>query len=225
MEPLLFQNKTYEIDEQHFLIDFSKWDKDFAIGMAPHLKIYGELTEKHWCIIRYIHDTFEKSGVCPLVYQTCKSCNLTFNEMKKLFPTGYQRGACLLSGISYKDRFVNYYGEKHILAKDMAAKEKSLSKRKVKTYQIDVFGFLVDPFEWDKDFALNRAYEMGISKNLTDNHWKIINFLRESYQKNKTIPTIYECCEVNQIDIEEFELLFPTGYHRGAVKIAGLRLK
>jgi len=102
-----FQNKTYEIDPQRFLVDFRKWDENFAIGMAPHLEIQGGLTEKHWCIIRYIRDTFQKIGVCPLVYQSCKACHLSFNEMKKLFPSGYQRGACLLSGISFKDRIIN----------------------------------------------------------------------------------------------------------------------
>jgi tRNA 2-thiouridine synthesizing protein E len=224
MEPFVFKKKTYEVDENHFLIDFSKWDKEFSIGMAPHLKIHGELTEKHWCIIGYIRETLEKTGTCPLVYQTCRSCGFTFNEMKKLFPTGYQRGACLLSGISFKDRVVNYYGERYILAKEMGASEKDLIDQEAKIYQIDVFGFLVDPSEWDKDFALNRAYEMGMPC-LTDNHFKIINFLRDSYQRDKVVPTVYGCCESNHIDIEEFELLFPTGYHRGAVKIAGLRLR
>ena len=34
-----------------------------------------------------------------------------------------------------------------------------------------------------------------------------------------------ETCEANDIDIDELEQLFPDGYHRGAVKIAGLRLR
>jgi tRNA 2-thiouridine synthesizing protein E len=38
-------------------------------------------------------------------------------------------------------------------------------------------------------------------------------------------PSVTETCEVNDLDIEELEQLFPDGYHRGAVKIAGLRLR
>jgi tRNA 2-thiouridine synthesizing protein E len=34
-----------------------------------------------------------------------------------------------------------------------------------------------------------------------------------------------ETCEANSIEIDEFATLFPDGYHRGAVKIAGLRLR
>ena len=59
---------------------------------------------------------------------------------------------------------------------------------------------------------------------LTDKHWQIINFLRKSFEKNNMVPTIYETCEANGIDLEELEKLFPDGYHRGAVKIAGLRV-
>jgi tRNA 2-thiouridine synthesizing protein E len=60
---------------------------------------------------------------------------------------------------------------------------------------------------------------------LTDKHWQIIRFLREYYEKNEEIPTVYETCEANQINIEELDQLFPDGYHRGAVKIAGLRMR
>lgn len=225
METYVFRDKSYEVDDQNFLVDFTKWDEHFAMGMAKRLKIQGDLTEKHWCIIHYIRGTFNETGTCPLVYQTCRSCGLTFNEMKRLFPTGYQRGACLLSGISFKDRIVNYYGEKYILSGKVADDREKMRPSKGKTYRIDVFGFLVDPSEWDRDFALNRAREIGITKDLTDKHWKIIGFLRDSYQKHRAVPTIYECCEGNRMEIDEIEALFPMGYHRGAVKIAGLRLQ
>jgi tRNA 2-thiouridine synthesizing protein E len=59
---------------------------------------------------------------------------------------------------------------------------------------------------------------------LTDRHWKIIKYLRDRFQKTQEVPTIYETCEANQITIEELEYLFPDGYHRGAVKLAGLRM-
>ena len=57
---------------------------------------------------------------------------------------------------------------------------------------------------------------------LTEKHWKIIYYLRARFAKTGKIPTIYETCGDNGIDIEEFGELFPDGYHRGAVKIAGL---
>jgi len=87
---------------------------------------------------------------------------------------------------------------------------------------VDLFGSLVDFTEWDEDYAARRAWEMNMKTGLTDMHWQVILFLRDSYAKNNKIPTIYECCNAAEIDFDEFAELFPTGYHRGAVKIAGL---
>ena len=68
-----------------------------------------------------------------------------------------------------------------------------------KTYEIDVRGFLVNPDEWDEYYATYRALEMKIpGGKLTDQHWQIIKFLRDSYKKNKEVPTIYETCESNR---------------------------
>ena len=36
--------------------------------------------------------------------------------------------------------------------------------------------------------------------------------------------TAYETCADNEVEIEDLERLFPDGYHRGAVKISGLRV-
>jgi tRNA 2-thiouridine synthesizing protein E len=60
---------------------------------------------------------------------------------------------------------------------------------------------------------------------LSESHWNIIHFLRDRFVKNGTVPTVYETCGDNGIDLEELERLFPDGYHRGAVKIAGLRVR
>ena len=60
---------------------------------------------------------------------------------------------------------------------------------------------------------------------LTDRHWEVIFFLRRSYKKEKQVPTIYETFKAVGISIEELENLFPDGYHRGAVKIAGLKVR
>jgi tRNA 2-thiouridine synthesizing protein E len=66
---------------------------------------------------------------------------------------------------------------------------------------------------------------MKMREGLTDKHWRIIRFLREHFRKNSVVPTLFETCEMNQIELDELETLFPDGYHRGAVKIAGLRAR
>jgi tRNA 2-thiouridine synthesizing protein E len=77
----------------------------------------------------------------------------------------------------------------------------------------------------DENFALHKAEEMKMKEGLTDKHWKVIRFLRESFQKNGEVPNVFQTCEANQIELDELERLFPDGYHRGAVKIAGLHYR
>jgi tRNA 2-thiouridine synthesizing protein E len=61
--------------------------------------------------------------------------------------------------------------------------------------------------------------------SLTDDHWRVINFLRKRFEETGTVPTVYETCEENRIELENLESLFPDGYHRGAVKVSGLRVR
>ena len=222
METISIKDKSYELDAQGFLIDYTKWDEDFAVAIAPRLNIFEGLSEKHWEVIRFIRDSFKRTGICPLVYETCRANKLTSLSFKKLFPTGYLRGACLISGITYKDRMVNYYGEPSPM---LPAGNEIPPKMQEKIYQIDAEGFLINPLEWDKKFALTKASEMKIPGGLTDQHWKIVNFLRNSYRETGKVPTFFECCEANNLEIEGLEKLFPDGYHRGAVKISGLRVR
>jgi tRNA 2-thiouridine synthesizing protein E len=132
------------------------------------------------------------------------------------------RGACKIAGITYQDRIVNYYGGKAPVSWLKAGPEKTPPKPKEKIYPIDVFGFLVDFDAWDENYALNRAYEIDIE--LSDRHWELIYYLRDNFRKNNVVPTLYEFCESNKVELDELEKLFPKGYHRGLLKIAGLRV-
>lgn len=60
---------------------------------------------------------------------------------------------------------------------------------------------------------------------LSEEHWQIIYYLRKKFQETGAVPTIYETCADNRLNLERFQTLFPDGYHRGAVKIAGLHVR
>jgi tRNA 2-thiouridine synthesizing protein E len=225
MKIFSYNNKNYQVDDYDFLCEYENWDRDFAEGMALNLSISGKLSNKHWEVINYIREQFEITGECPLVYKTCKANGLSTKYFKLLFPTGYMRGACKLAGITYKDRIINYYGEPEPPVTKLTAEEKAKQKEiKNKIYRVDIFGFLVEPKEWDETYAVYKAKELKIAGGLTEKHWNIIKYLRDSFEKNKNIPNVFDCCEANAIEIEDLERLFPDGYQRGAVKIAGLRI-
>jgi len=213
-----YEGRKYEVDSQGFLLDFDCWDENFAKGMASQVKILRGLTKEHWDVIHSIRNAFKKMGRCPLIYETCGRNVLRLKDLERLFPAGYLRGACKLAGISSR---VGHLGlDFHPAGLPGAI---SFMESYNKTYEVDVRGFLVNPDQWDEYYAAHRAYEMKLGK-LTDAHWKIIRFLRNSCEKSGKIPSVYDTCKENQIDINQLERLFPDGYHRGAIKISGLRL-
>ena len=94
------------------------------------------------------------------------------------------------------------------------------------TYEVDARGFLVNSNDWNEYYAVFRAHEMKIpGGKLTDRHWQVIQYLRDYFETKKEVPTVYQTLEANGMELEELEQLFPDGYHRGAVKIAGLRVR
>jgi TusE/DsrC/DsvC family sulfur relay protein len=208
---------TYQVDEQDFLLDPKLWDINFAEGMAKKCEIQG-LTTEHWDVINFIREAYAKTGACPTIFAVCTACGLRPREMKKLFPTGYHRGLCRISGVHYRIGIMPFEPHRSERPTDLEAITDN------KTYTVDVRGFLIDPDTWDESYAMHRALEMNIPKGqLTERHWQVIDFLRSEYKQKKLIPNIYDVCEHCGLDFEDFEKLFSSGYHRGALKIAGLR--
>jgi len=107
-----YKNKDYAVDSNNFLRDRADWDEDFAEGMAPACGIQNGLTTDHWQVIRFIRRHLAEHGECPLVHQACTALAAGSDRFRRLFPTGYLRGACKLAGITYGDRIVEYYGER-----------------------------------------------------------------------------------------------------------------
>jgi tRNA 2-thiouridine synthesizing protein E len=213
-----YRGREYQVDSHGFLLDPKQWNIEFAEGMASDSGIPGELTEDHWKVISFIRNTFDKISACPLVYVACKKNDIGLGDLKRLFPTGYLRGACKLAGVTYREcQLQHVWLEEHIIH------HTRIYERKM--YETDVQGFLLDPSKWDENYALHKAYEMKMPDYLTRKHWDVIYFLREKYEETGSVPTIYETCEALNIGLEVLEQLFPDGYHRGAVKIAGLRVR
>jgi len=211
-------DEKYSVDLNGFLLDDTQWDREFAESSAKLVEIHGGLTKEHWDVINHIRETHADLGRCPLVFDTCRTCGLGRKDLKRLFPTGYLRGACRLAGVTYREGYLSQ-ASMPVTADDVNVISAN------KAYTVDVRGFLIDPNEWDEYYAAFRAYDMKIpGGRLTDDHWRIVNYLRASFARTEKVPTVYETCEANEIDLEELEKLFPDGYQRGAVKLAGLRV-
>jgi tRNA 2-thiouridine synthesizing protein E len=217
MGTIEINNKSYDIDDQGFLEDFFQWDEQFASFMAPRYSLPASLTQRHWDLLYFIRKYYTEKGCCPLVYRTCRQNNIRLNDLRQLFPSGYLRGACRLAGITYKQAV--HSGTGRSMPRSSA---EASPARPPKTYVVDAQGFLVDPDNWDEQFSIHKALELKMPGTLTNDHWRVIYFLRDHYIGRNKVPLVYDTCDAFNMDIEDMENLFPDGYHRGAVKISGL---
>jgi tRNA 2-thiouridine synthesizing protein E len=89
------------------------------------------------------------------------------------------------------------------------------------TYLVDEDGFLENPEVWNERAALDFASTEGVSE-LTEAHWKVINYLRNYYIQFGIAPMIRKLCKETGFKLNEIYALFPSGPAKGACKLAGL---
>ncbi|NOY98345.1 MAG: TusE/DsrC/DsvC family sulfur relay protein [Chloroflexi bacterium] len=81
-------------------------------------------------------------------------------------------------------------------------------------------GYMTDPNVWNKEIAVELAKKEGIE--LTDAHWKVIEFCRESAKDSGKAPTLRQITKGVGITTKELFGLFPKGPAKKVAKIAGL---
>jgi len=92
---------------------------------------------------------------------------------------------------------------------------------KGKKFEVDEDGFLQDFNAWCEEWVEYVKESEGI-KELTDEHWKVINFLQDYYKKNGIAPMVRILSKVTGFKLKKIYELFPSGPGKGACKMAGL---
>jgi tRNA 2-thiouridine synthesizing protein E len=82
-------------------------------------------------------------------------------------------------------------------------------------------GFLTDPTQWTPEIAKVIAEGEGILE-LTEDHWKIIEFGRERATESGASPTLRQITSGTGISTKDLFQLFPKGPAKKVAKIAGL---
>ena len=86
---------------------------------------------------------------------------------------------------------------------------------------VDAEGFMQQPEQWNEDLALEIARQNGLP-DLTDRHWLVIRFMRDTYLKTGSAPTIRTLGKDSGVPIKELYQLFPKGPAKLAAKIGGI---
>lgn len=90
-----------------------------------------------------------------------------------------------------------------------------------KTFEVDEDGFLQDPDLWNEEVAALFAKTEGIQE-MTDEHWKVVHYLRNYYLEFNIAPMIRKVCKDTGFKLKKIYELFPSGPAKGACKVAGL---
>ena len=88
-------------------------------------------------------------------------------------------------------------------------------------FLVDDSCFLVNPEEWNMTWAKFVYQQEGIEE-LTDEHRRVINFLRQYYDEYKAAPFVQDLCAGVQLTQNDLYKLFPSGPVKGAYRMAGL---
>ncbi len=86
--------------------------------------------------------------------------------------------------------------------------------------QVDAEGFMTEYDEWDEEVGTALAAQIGI--DMTDDHWKVIRFLRSDFAEQGQTATIRRVATVGGIATKELFMLFPKKPAKKMAYVAGL---
>ncbi len=89
------------------------------------------------------------------------------------------------------------------------------------TYEVDENGFLQEPGRWNESVAKALAAMEGVTE-LSDEHWKVLNYLRSYYLENEICPMVRKLRRETGMSLSRIYELFPNGPANSACKWAGI---
>jgi tRNA 2-thiouridine synthesizing protein E len=87
--------------------------------------------------------------------------------------------------------------------------------------EVDEDGFMQDTDVWNEEVAKALATTEGVDE-MTEEHWKVVQYLRDYYTKFGIAPMIRKLCKETGFPLKRIYELFPSGPAKGACKVAGL---
>ena len=85
----------------------------------------------------------------------------------------------------------------------------------------DKEGYLARGETWTED-AANMLAKEEVPDGLIEDHWKVIECMRQYYLEMGTVPPVRMLARKTGLTLRQMQKLFPSGLTRGAVRIAGL---
>ena len=95
--------KSYETDEEGYLVNLGEWDVDVANYIAGTENI--TMTDQHWEVVNFLREYFEEYQIAPAVRVLTKAIGKKLGPEKGtseylygLYPYGPGKQACKIAG-------------------------------------------------------------------------------------------------------------------------------
>ena len=85
---------------------------------------------------------------------------------------------------------------------------------------VDEEGFMTEYGEWDEEVGAALAGQIGIE--MTEDHWRVVKFLREDFAEQGQTATIRRVSTVGGISTKDLFMLFPKKPAKKMAYVAGL---
>ena len=96
--------KTYETDEEGYLLNLADWDEEAAAHIAKTENL--DMTDAHWEVINFLRQYYNDFQIAPAVRVLTKAIGKqlgadkgTSKYLYELFPYGPAKQACKVAGL------------------------------------------------------------------------------------------------------------------------------
>jgi len=104
MPAIEVNGKSYETDEEGYLVNLGEWDEDIAKEIAKAESI--DMNENHWEVVNFLRKYYEEYQIAPAVRVLTKAIGKTLGPEKgnsaylyELVPYGPAKQACKIAGL------------------------------------------------------------------------------------------------------------------------------
>ena len=105
MASIEVNGKSYETDEEGYLINLGDWNEEIGKYLAQTENV--EMTDAHWEVINFLRDYYNEYQIAPAVRVLTKAIGKKLGAEKgnnkylyELFPYGPAKQACKIAGLA-----------------------------------------------------------------------------------------------------------------------------
>jgi tRNA 2-thiouridine synthesizing protein E len=102
--PIEVNGKSYETDEEGYLVNLADWNEDIANAIAKQENV--DMTPNHWEVVNFLRQYYDEYQIAPAVRVLTKAIGKQLGEEKgnskylyELFPYGPAKQACKIAGL------------------------------------------------------------------------------------------------------------------------------